>query len=134
MVDDDESISDCAMVYLVFLISSVKGARKETVFDARNNGRVGAEDVLMLLVLGNGPLLDIEVMLYADLYGTSIDRESTVDSDIAEDDVAELVRLGMSVSEGVGVFDIADGTSVANGVSEGRGGFPPGVLRACAGL
>lgn len=134
MVDDDESMSDCAMVYLLFLMSSVKGARKETFFDASKVGRDGAKDVFMLLVLGNGPLLNIDVILYATLYGTSIDRESTVDIDVAEEDVAELVRLGMSISEGVGIFAIAEGTSVAKGVSEGRCDFPPGVFNDCAGL
>lgn len=128
--DSDDWMSECATVYLVFLISSVKGARKATFFAAGNMGRDCAYDSLFRFGLGKGRLLRIEVMLYARVYGTSVEKESTVETEVmetAEDDVAEFVRLGMSVSKGVGALDIVEGTSVANGVKEGRFGLAPGV-------
>lgn len=41
-VDCEDSRSECAMVYLMFVISSSNGVRKETRFSAGNSGRAGA--------------------------------------------------------------------------------------------
>ena len=57
----DDSRSECAMVYLVVVISSSSGVRKETLFSAGNSGRVAV--ILRGSKCRAGLLLSIELRL-----------------------------------------------------------------------
>ena len=135
MVDEDESISLCAMVYFVVLISSVKGARKATFFAEGNIGLVCASDRLLRLSRGRGPLLNIDWTLYEILYGTSADNESIVETDVADVDDDDgiwsngSVALCSSVRNGVGFRDVSGDTLVVRGL---RTGLRAPGLRNCA--
>ena len=129
VVEDADSMSECAMVNLMFQMVSVKGARNDTLFAMGNIGRDCANDI-RLPPIDFAPLVRMEVMLYD---GSG----STVDSDVVEspeDDVAELVKLGTSSSVGVGISFVQGGLLVARGVNIGRCTFDPDSLRAWAGL
>ena len=120
IVDDEDSMSECAIMYLVVLMSSVKGARNATFFGVGNIGRGRANDVFLLLVFGRGPLLSIEGMLYASWYGASPRSESNVDTEDEEVSSGVLVEADRSALTGVDSLDVLAGTFVVNGVKEGR--------------
>jgi hypothetical protein len=61
-VELDDSRSECAKVYLTFLISSSSGVRKETRFSAGNMGRL--EAILRGIIDLAGLLDSIEVRLW----------------------------------------------------------------------
>ena len=63
IVEDEELMSECAIVYLLVWMLSVRGVRNVTFFGAGNIGLDCAKDIRLPLVLGIGPLLRIEVML-----------------------------------------------------------------------
>lgn len=64
--ESGDSISECARVYLVFLISSTRGVRKETFFSAGNRGR---PDILRESTLRIGLFANIECKLCDIEYG-----------------------------------------------------------------
>jgi hypothetical protein len=57
-VDTDDSMSECASVYLTVVISSSSGVRKETRFSAGNMGR--EEAILRGINEREGPLASME--------------------------------------------------------------------------
>lgn len=61
MVEQDDSMSECAMVYLTVLISSSSGVRKETLFSEGKNGR--AEAILRVAIMGARLFRRMEVTL-----------------------------------------------------------------------
>lgn len=67
IVDVDDSISECFIVYADVLMSSVNGVRKDTCFVAGNIALDCEKDILRVLLLGSGLLLNIDVMLYETL-------------------------------------------------------------------
>jgi len=74
--------------------------------------------------------------LYASLYGTSVESESSVDTELvetADDNVksAESAELGRSVRNGVGLRVVSGGTLVEMADKDGRCAFAPGVLNCC---
>lgn len=69
IVDVDDSMSECFIVYVEVLMSSVNGVRNETCFVAGNIGFDCVRDILRVLLRGSGLLLRIDVTLYDTLYG-----------------------------------------------------------------
>lgn len=63
MVDVDDSISECLIVYLVVWISSVKGALNATLFVAGNIGLDCANDVMRAGFRAIGLLSNIDFTL-----------------------------------------------------------------------
>jgi hypothetical protein len=61
-VELDDSMSECARVYLVVVISSSNGVRKETRFSAGNMGRF--EAILRGIIEGAGLLERMEARLW----------------------------------------------------------------------
>jgi len=118
-------MSECFIVYFSFLISSVNGARKATFFAAGNIGLDCAKVRRWLVLRGIGPLVRIELMLYASLYGISEDSDSTVETDDADDegasDAVDVASRPFSVA--------ATMFAVARGDNAGRKDFAPGVFR-----
>lgn len=83
IVDWEDSISECASVYLTFLISSSSGVRKETFFSAGNSGLAAA--ILRGSSARAGLLERIEVRLWGCLYGITMVAES-VEADVRDED------------------------------------------------
>ena len=67
MVEMDESMSECLMVYFSVVISSVSGARNATFFAVGNIGRDCEKFLLWVPTLGRGLFVKIDVTLYASL-------------------------------------------------------------------
>ncbi|KAK3100868.1 hypothetical protein LTR53_018878, partial [Teratosphaeriaceae sp. CCFEE 6253] len=108
--------------------------RNATFFAAGNTGLDRAYGLRLLRVRGIGPLLKIEVMLYASMYGTSAERESSVEIeelDTADEEIKSGTSssLGSSVRKGVGRLLAPGETVVDNGVSAGR--FVPESFDCC---
>lgn len=61
MVDDDDSISECLIVNLLVLISSVNGARKATFLDVGNIGRDWEKEAVRQRSRETGPLVKTDV-------------------------------------------------------------------------
>lgn len=121
-------MSECLKVYLVFLTSSVNGARKPTFFNAGNIGRDCENDNFRCSLRGIGPFDNIDVALNGSLYGASNGVESTVEMDVMDVTEAVLERLELVVSSSESGRDICEGESasaeasstlVAIGVSTG---------------
>lgn len=128
IVDIDDSMSECLMVYLSVVMSSVSGARKATFFAVGNIGRDCAKFLLWTPTLGIGLFVKIDVALYASLYGTEADKEPIVDTESAELAVDDVVS---DWSEAAGDDDLksfAVMLVVARLDNVGRLGLEPGAL------
>jgi hypothetical protein len=129
MVDIDDSMSECRIVYRSVVMSSVSGARKATFFAAGNIGLDCANARLWFIpALGSGLLVKIEVTLYASLYGTAADSEPIVDTEVAEHAVDDVVS---ECSEAAGDNDLVSFAlilDVARFDNVGRLGLEPGTL------
>lgn len=84
MVEIDDSMSECRIVYLSVVISSVNGAAKATFFAVGNIGFDCAKVLRCVDGRGNGLLVKIDVALYVSLYGTVVGNESVVEIELAE--------------------------------------------------
>jgi len=118
-VGDEETRSACAMVYLVVVISSVRGALNATLFCAGNIDRECVKQLRFRFGLGIGPLHKMDWALYPSVYGTWPGRESTVEAE--EDEVSSGVSITAELSSSAGVtwFEETEGTLVASGVKDG---------------
>jgi hypothetical protein len=128
MVDIDDSMSECRIVYRSVVMSSVSGARKATFLAAGNIGLVCANVLLWIPALGSGLLVKIDVTLYASLYGTDVDNEPIVDTEVAEQAVDDVVS---ECSEAAGDNDLVSFAlmlDVARLDNVGRLGLEPGTL------
>jgi hypothetical protein len=115
------------MVYFSVVISSVKGARNATFFDAGNIGRDCAKALLWTPTLGMGLFDKIDVMLYASLYGTDADREPIVDIEFAELTVDEVVSDCSEVAGDDDLMSVAIMLEVERFDNVGRLGLEPGA-------
>jgi hypothetical protein len=97
-VSEESSISpmsECAMVNLVFTISSSKGVRKDTFFSAGNRGRI---DILRMLALGwRGLFASTECRTWEIEYG--IVAEFKVEAELTDDELGVLESSTSTSSE-----------------------------------
>ena len=103
-VELDDWRSECARVYLVVVISSSSGVRKDTRFSAGNMGRL--EAILRGNIERAGLFESMDARLWGCLYGIEMVADS-VEADVSVDesvdaelgvDVEALLETGMSLS------------------------------------
>ena len=128
MVEMDDSISECRIVYFSVVISSVSGARNATFFAVGNIGRDCAKFRLWAPTLGRGLFVKIEVTLYASLYGTDADRDPMVDTESAELAVCIVVSECSEADGDDDLVSFALMLDVARVDNVGRLGREPGVF------
>jgi hypothetical protein len=100
-VDTEASRSECARVYLIVVISSSSGVRKDTRFSAGNMGRDAA--ILRDIIECTGLLASIETRLCGCLYGIEMVADSCDSCEVdvtAEDSVDAELGVGV-VAAGV---------------------------------
>jgi hypothetical protein len=128
MVEIEDSMSECLMVYRSVVISSVSGARNATFFAVGNIGRDCEKVFLWTPTLGKGLFVKIDVMLYASLYGTAADKDPIVDTESAELAVCIVVSECSETDGDDELVSFALMLDVARFDNVGRLGREPGTL------